>query len=137
MSETTKTTSQLDALRKFFAEQEAALTQALAWRSARPRSTRYREGRVEAEDLRRMLEGYREQHRARAMLSATEALRFHRLHQRLTDAVRAQEEFVNRLTLTVKRSQRERRSSQRRGTADAASEKTRTSLKDASDHEAS
>jgi hypothetical protein len=121
MSETTKITSQLDVLRKFFVEQEEALTQALACRSGRPPSARHREGRVEAEDLRRMLEGYREQHRARAMLSATEALRFQRFHQRLTDAVRAQEEFVNRLTLTMKRSQRERRSSHRR---------------DASDHEA-
>lgn len=61
-----------------------------------------------------MLQSYREQYKARATLSAAEALRFRRFYQRMTDAVCAQEEFVSRLTLAVNGKQQEWQESFRR-----------------------
>jgi flagellar export protein FliJ len=97
-----KTRSKLDSVRKVYAEQEKALTEQLA-RLNRERE----EQQAQADDLHQMLEGYRQQHSSRAVLSAAEALRFHRFYQRMTDAVGAQEEFVNRLSLAVEGKQAE------------------------------
>jgi flagellar biosynthesis chaperone FliJ len=95
------------SVRKVYAEQKKSLTQELA------RLDRERQLQAQADDLRAMLESYRAQHRARATLSAGEALRFRRFYERMTDAVGAQEEFVNRLSLAVEGKQAEWRDSYR------------------------
>lgn len=91
-----KARSKLDSVRKIYVEQEKALTEELA-RLDRERQ----EQQAQADELQRMLEDYRRDHCARATLTAAEALRFQRFYQRMTDAVGAQEEFVNRLSLAV------------------------------------
>jgi len=112
----------LDSVRRVYAEQEKALTEELA----RLNRERHQQ-QARADELQALLESYREQHKARATLSAAEALRFRRFYQRMTEAVSAQEEFVNRLTLAVNGKQQEWQDSYRRRRAmDLVLEKAET-----------
>lgn len=73
--------------------QERALKQELARLQQERRTHRLNRGRLD-----RVLEGYQQRHMAMARLSAAEVQRFHHLHERLADTVRAQAELVGRLT---------------------------------------
>ena len=78
----------------------AAQTMALKRELARLQQER-RAYRGKCRRLDRMLEAYHQRHMALARLSADEAQRFQRLHERLADTVGAQAEFVGRVSRVV------------------------------------
>lgn len=92
-----------NSVRRLCAEQNEALAREL---SRLHRERHERQGRTH--QMRSMLDRFREQHRARAALSAVEASRFRRLHQRLTETIGAQEVFVHRLAVVVEGGPRSR-----------------------------